>query len=48
MKTIIHVNQHKLRANTKDGTSEPVLTVKDYKGGVSSTCSAVLWGEVLD
>jgi len=31
MKTIIHVNQHKLRANTKDGTSEPVLTVKDYK-----------------
>ena len=31
MKTIIHVNQHKLRANTKKGTNDPVLTVKDYK-----------------
>ncbi len=31
MKTIIHVNQHKIRANTKNGTSDPVLTVKTYK-----------------
>jgi len=31
MKTIIHVNQHKLRANTRDGTNNPVLTVKTYK-----------------
>jgi len=31
MKKIIHVNQHKLRANTRDGTSNPVLTVKTYK-----------------
>jgi len=27
-KTIIHVNQHKIRANTKTGCREPVLTVK--------------------
>ena len=31
MKKIIHVNQHKIRANTKHGTDEPVLTVKTYK-----------------
>ena len=31
MKAIIHVNQHRIRANTKDNTSEPVLTVKTYK-----------------
>lgn len=31
MKTIIHVNQHVIRANAKNGTNDPVLTVKDYK-----------------
>ena len=31
MKTIIHVNQHVLKANTKNGTNDPVLTVKTYK-----------------
>ena len=31
MKTIIHVNQHRIRANVKNGTSEPCLTVKTYK-----------------
>lgn len=31
MKTIIHVNQHKIRANAKHGTSDPVLTCKTYK-----------------
>lgn len=31
MKTIIHVNQHKIRANAKHGTTDPVLTVKTYK-----------------
>lgn len=31
MKTIIHVNQHAIRANLKNGTKEPVLTVKTYK-----------------
>ena len=31
MKTIIHVNQHVIRANTKNGTDDPCLTVKTYK-----------------
>lgn len=31
MKTIIHVNQHAIKANTKNGTFDPVLTVKTYK-----------------
>ncbi len=31
MKTIIHVNQHRIKANKKDGTMLPVLTVKTWK-----------------
>lgn len=31
MKTIVHVNQHHIRQNAKDGTNLPVLTVKTYK-----------------
>jgi hypothetical protein len=31
LKTIVHVNQHKVRSNAKTGASEPVLTVKTYK-----------------
>lgn len=31
MKTIIHVNQHVIRSNTKNGTNDPVLTVKRGK-----------------
>lgn len=31
MKTIIHVNQHVIKANAKNGTNEPPLTVKTYK-----------------
>jgi hypothetical protein len=31
MKTVIHVNQHVVKANAKNGTNEPVLTVKNYK-----------------
>lgn len=31
MKTIIHVNQHIIKANAKDGKNDPVLTVKTYK-----------------
>ena len=27
----IHVNQHKIRHNTKTGDRQPVLTVKTYK-----------------
>lgn len=31
MKTIIHVNQHVIKANTKNGENNPALTVKTYK-----------------
>lgn len=31
MKTVVHVNQHKIRSNQKNGEREPVLTVKTYK-----------------
>jgi len=31
MKKIIHVNQHVVKRNIKNGTDEPVLTVKTYK-----------------
>ena len=31
MKTLIHVNQHVIKSNRKNGASEPVLTVKTYK-----------------
>jgi hypothetical protein len=31
MKTIIHVNQHVIKKNAKEGTNDPVLTVKSYK-----------------
>lgn len=31
MKTIIHVNQHVIKANRKTGERNPVLTVKTYK-----------------
>jgi len=30
MKTIIHVNQHNIKANAK-GANKPVITVKTYK-----------------
>ena len=31
MKTIIHVNQHVVKSNKKNGVNDPVLTVKTYK-----------------
>mgnify|MGYP003659751953 FL=1 len=31
MKKRIHINQHKIRANKKNNTNEPVITVKTYK-----------------
>ena len=31
MKTIIHINQHVIRSNSKTGEREPVITVKTYK-----------------
>jgi len=34
MKTIIHVNQHVIKANKKNNTDNPVLTVKTYKNNI--------------
>ena len=31
MRTIIHVNQHVIKANAKNGENKPPLTVKTYK-----------------
>jgi hypothetical protein len=31
LKTIVHVNQHVIKANGKSGSRDPVLTVKTYK-----------------
>jgi hypothetical protein len=31
MKTVIHVNQHNIRRNAKEGANDPVLTCKTYK-----------------
>ena len=38
-KTYIHVNQHKIRANKKHGTDEPVITVK--QGSKNTYCHQV-------
>ena len=38
-KTYIHVNQHKIRANKKHGTNEPVITVKS--GRTNTYCHEV-------
>tara|TARA_Y100000592_G_scaffold68164_1_gene105962 strand:+ start:408 stop:650 length:243 start_codon:yes stop_codon:yes gene_type:complete len=31
MKKVIHVNQHKIKSNTKHGENNPVITCKTYK-----------------
>ncbi len=38
-KKYIHVNQHKIRANKKHGTDEPVITIKE--GKTNTYCHAV-------
>ena len=39
MKTYIHVNQHVIRSNKKNRTSEPVITVK--RGSKNTYCKKV-------
>ena len=34
MKTVIHVNQHVVKANKKNGEENPVLTCKTYKENI--------------
>jgi hypothetical protein len=36
MKTYVHVNQHKIRSNKKNGSDEPVITIK--KGRSNTYC----------
>jgi len=31
MKTVIHVNQHRIKSNAKTGRRDPVITVKTYR-----------------
>jgi len=38
-KKYIHVNQHKIRANKKHGTNEPVITIKE--GSKNTYCHEV-------
>jgi len=38
-KKYIHVNQHKIRANKKHGTDEPVITIKE--GRTNTYCHEV-------
>lgn len=42
MKTIIHVNQHKIKSNAKTGEREPVLTCKTYKSNDYASQVAIL------
>jgi len=39
MKPIIHVDQHAIRANKKDGGRRPVISVKTYKS--NTKCHSV-------
>ena len=41
MKTVIHVNQHNIKANSK-GSELPVLAVKDYKQNRKANHAAVV------
>ena len=41
MKTVIHVNQHNIKANSK-GSELPVVTVKDYKQNRKANHAAVI------
>lgn len=41
MKTIVHVNQHVIRANRLNHKLDPVLTVKTYKSTIY--CSEVMF-----
>lgn len=42
MKTIIHVNQHRIKANRRTGARDPVLTTKTYKSNDYGHCAEIL------
>jgi hypothetical protein len=41
MKTVIHVNQHVIKANRKTGATDPVLTCKTYKDNTYGSTAEV-------
>lgn len=43
-KTIIHVNQHKIKKNSKTGEREPVLTCKTYNSN-NYAHEAIIYGQ---
>ena len=42
MKTIIHVNQHVIKSNAKNGENKPTLTVKTYKSNTYAHTVSIL------
>ena len=44
MRTIIHVNQHNIKANAKDNGGRPVLTCKTYKD-TDYAHQAIIYGQ---
>ena len=44
MKTIIHVNQHKIKSNRKNDKNDPVLTCKTYKSN-DYAHEAIIYGQ---
>lgn len=44
-KTIIHVNQHRIKANRKDGGDRPVLTCKSYNSNDYGHTAVILCPE---
>lgn len=44
MKTVIHVNQHVIKRNAKQGERNPVLTVKTYKSNTYAN-EVVVYGQ---
>lgn len=45
MKTVIHVNQHVIKSNAKNGEDEPPLTVKDYTRNRRAYTAEILDGQ---
>lgn len=45
MKTIIHINQHNIKSNSKKGTSLPVITCKTYKSNLYANKVEILDSE---
>jgi hypothetical protein len=44
MKTIIHINQHEIKANNKDNGNRPVITCKTYKSNTYAH-EAIIYGQ---